>query len=118
VAFSTDGEALVTGDIEGVLRIWDVATGRLLLRLPEGPDGSVIRSVAFSPDGRVVAAAGDDSVVWLWNPTSGGLVGALRGHVNGINALAFAPDGTLLATASEDTTALLWEVNGLHRGHR
>ena len=51
---------LVTGSHDKTVRVWDLATGRLLrtLRLPidAGNEGKVY-AVALSPDGRTVAAA-------------------------------------------------------------
>ena len=34
IAFSPDGTRLVTGDLEGVIRFWDAATGRAILGFP------------------------------------------------------------------------------------
>ncbi|KAK2731274.1 hypothetical protein FQN57_003536 [Myotisia sp. PD_48] len=49
VAFSPDGSKIVSGSGDNTVRVWEVATGKLLQTL-EGHSGSVT-SVAFSPDG-------------------------------------------------------------------
>jgi WD40 repeat protein len=50
------------------VRIWRVADGALVARLPRREDTS---SVAFSPDGRWLATASDDGTVAVWHLTSG-----------------------------------------------
>jgi len=55
------GRYLVTGSDDKTVRVWELATGRLLrtLRPPIGAgDEGKIYAVAISPDGRLVAAGG------------------------------------------------------------
>jgi WD40 repeat protein len=61
-AFSRDGRFLVTGALDGALRVWDVDTRRLVSILPSGggsvldaePDPSARRLAAATSDGRVL----------------------------------------------------------------
>src|SRR5207253_9768894 len=55
VAFSPDGRLLATGTYEPALRLWDVASGKLIHRFDASTAGS-FNAVAFSPDGRMLAA--------------------------------------------------------------
>ena len=55
--FSPDGQRLVTGTFDGVVRLWDVVTGRaetVVLR-----DGTGAVQVEFSPDGQWVLAGSE-----------------------------------------------------------
>ena len=56
VAFSPDGKLLVAGDNNGHTYLWDVATGKLIVALPD-PGTKGVTSVACSPDNTTMAAA-------------------------------------------------------------
>lgn len=59
VAFSLDGSCALSGSHDHILKLWNVATGKLL-RTFEGHIGDVI-SVALSLDGSRVLSGGEDN---------------------------------------------------------
>jgi WD40 repeat protein len=110
-AFSPDGKRLASGSGNGLLLVWDVATGR-------DPAGARLRltdhkypvwSVAFDPEGkRLVSDAGGPVIV---RDAEGRVITTLEGHTQGVNQLAFSPDGKRLATASLDRTCKIWDTD-------
>lgn len=113
VAFSPDGQHLVTGSYDQLVRLWRVADG-VLVRSLAGHEGWV-RSVAFSPDGLLVASASDDNSVRLWRVHDGTVVRVLTEGLQGPSAVVFSPDGQLLATGGYDNFVHLWRVaDGVH----
>ena len=106
IRFRPDGRAITTRDINGVLHLWEVPSGKLLGQRPLDGDG-VTR---FSPDGRVVAAAGNLGVRLLAGDTLAPLPAGYLPHPDPINDVAFSPDGAFLLTAHESGSAQLWDV--------
>lgn len=67
VAFSPDGRALATGDANGAVRMWELATGSERFRL-DGHRGSVL-AVAFSPSGALLVSGSGDRSAVTWDAT-------------------------------------------------
>jgi serine/threonine protein kinase/WD40 repeat protein/tetratricopeptide (TPR) repeat protein len=106
VRFRPDNRAITTRDVNGVLRLWEIPSGKLLGQRPLDGDGMT----RFSPDGRVVAAAANLGVRLLDGDTLAPLPAGYLPHPDRINDVAFSPDGALLLTAHETGSAQLWDV--------
>lgn len=100
------GQSLVTASDDKTLRVWEVATGRLLrvLRPPigQGNEGKMY-AVAISPDGNTVAGAGWSGLEWdkthsvyLFDKSSGRMLKRITGLPQSIPHLSFSPDGRIL----------------------
>ncbi len=112
VAMSPDGKTLATASADDMVRLWDVATRRVLGEALVGHTDSVF-SVAFSPDGRTLASASADKTVRLWDVATRRALGdPLLGHNSYVDRVVFSPDGKMLASASHDKTVRLWDVAG------
>jgi tRNA A-37 threonylcarbamoyl transferase component Bud32 len=108
LTYSPNGRLLASGGADGVIKLWDVATGKDQGTL-EGHKGAV-ESLAFSPDGKTLASASADGTVRLWGVVSGKEKASLPGHPRGTGAVAFSPDGKTLAAGEFDGTVRLWDL--------
>ncbi|MBL8169177.1 MAG: serine/threonine protein kinase [Acidobacteria bacterium] len=106
VAFSPDGQQLVTGENEFGVRLWQVAPLRELGLL--GRHDGRVKSVAFSPDGLQVVSAGSDKVIALWNVASRQLVTRIGLHTAPVNAVDFSPNGQQLLSGGDDHSVRLY----------
>jgi WD40 repeat protein len=114
VAFSPDGATLAAACSDGVIRLWDVLSGRMRLTF-SGHMGAV-RRLAFAPDGRTLASLGVDNALKLWHPGTGQQLFTLATNADGLAGLAFARDGRLLVAGSRTqngagpSALLLWRA--------
>ncbi len=108
VAVSGDGGYIVSGSLDGTVRIWDAATGKELRKLRGGPER--VYSVAVSHDGQRIAAGLGDGAIRIWHLESGVEEATLQGHTDATLALAFDREDKRLVSGSYDGTMRLWDM--------
>lgn len=69
VAFSPDGQRIVSGSNDKTVRLWDV-NGQPIGQPFVGHEDWV-RSVAFSPDSQRIVSGSDDETIRIWDATTG-----------------------------------------------
>lgn len=107
--FSPDGNRVLTGCDDGIVRLWDLSGNRL--HRFEG-HGRAVTSVAFSPDGRSAVSGSLDRTIRLWDIESGTMELCLAGHAKAVLSVAIAPDGQHVLSGGADATLRLWEIEG------
>ena len=106
IAVSPDGKLLAAGSPEQLVRVWDIASGRLVTSSPQKV--RFLHALAFSPDGRLLAYADELGAIFLWDFAGQRPLRELVGHNGPVNMLAFSPDGRTLASGGMDHTIRLW----------
>lgn len=102
LAFSPEN-ALVAATSTGVLRWWEISTGRKLktLKVTEEEAKKGATAAAFSPDTKQIAYALLNRKIAFVNTTDGAVKITRGEHETNISTLAFSPDGQTLASGSE-----------------
>ncbi len=88
--FSADGQWLISGDSEGVVRRWSTATGALRQIFTSGK--AAIENLAFSADENSVFVSTVDNVTQQWNIQSGKLQRTFPYGLKNISATDFTGD--------------------------
>jgi WD40 repeat protein len=107
VAFSPDGNSIVTWGMGNDLRVWDPNSGRL--RYPPVHHRDKCHDVQFSLDGRFMALASYDRSVRVRELATGAVAAELPDHPDTVYSAGFSPDGQLLVTACRDRTIRVWD---------
>ncbi len=108
IVLSRNDLLVAGGSYDGTVKLWDVASGRLLVTL-RGHIGAV-SGVELSADGR---SSGKRPALTgtkrLWEAAPGGLaVTTLEGHTGGVLSVAPSAAGILVVSGGDDGTIRLW----------
>jgi WD40 repeat protein len=106
VALSADRLLLAGGDTDGMVRLWETRTGRLLAAL-KGHTAEV-HGVALSAEGNLLASGSADGTARFWDTGTRQPVGTCRAGV--IWGVVLSADGQLLVSGGTDGTVRLWET--------
>lgn len=106
IGFSHDGKSLFSGDFDGILRQWDLKTGKCA-QLTQAHEERII---ALSCGENIVASGGNDQVIKLWNLQTGEWLQTFEEHGGAISSICFIPHSTMFASASFDQTIKIWDI--------
>uniref|UniRef100_K7G6C6 Protein Atg16l2 n=1 Tax=Pelodiscus sinensis TaxID=13735 RepID=K7G6C6_PELSI len=110
VKFGPSSGVLATGGADKVIRLWNVAGGRLKdMQTLEGANGT-ITSIEFDPSGHQILAASYNKAVHLWHIRDCKSKETLTGHADKVTAAKFRSTRHQAVTGSRDRTVKEWDL--------
>jgi WD40 repeat protein len=114
IAFSPNSAILATGDSDpygigpGTVKMWDVATGKLLSQFTTkfvhgNPGYGTVFDVAFNPEGTLLATGNGNGLVQFWDVEKNTEYVGMTGVVGRGQGVAFSPDGKMFAASGHDS---------------
>jgi WD40 repeat protein len=108
LAWTREGDCLVTGYPDGTVAMWNARTAECAARF-DGHTES-INTVRISPDGELLLTASDDCTARLWDLDSRTVLRILR-HRSPVTSADFNDEGDRIVTTSFDMTAKIWSAS-------
>lgn len=108
IAFSRDGDFLLTGSLRMDGQLWSFPEGRRLG--PPMHSDAPVRGVAVHPEGKLFLTGCDDGSAVLWHRGNGNAAQRSLRHGVGVYSTVFSPDGKRVISAGLDNHAKLWDV--------
>ena len=113
VKFSANGNLLVSGGMDRLVRLWDI-NKMIQVGAAQEEHKATVCAAVLSHDGQMIASGCGAGTIKLWRSTN--LVHALAGitcHLAALRTLDFSWDGATLASGGEDKLVKLWNVTSL-----
>ena len=110
VAFNPNGSQLASGNTNGELVIWDIATSERLFTIQAHE--KTVWDIVYSPDGTQIVTGGGLGLIKVWNATTGDLVREIESGDNAIYDLAVYPlSGLVVASGPDSNRPKVWNLS-------
>ncbi|MEG4082768.1 WD40 repeat domain-containing protein [Microcoleus sp. POL10_C6] len=107
IALTPDGKQIVSGADDGILKVWDLATGKELRSL--SGHRNAVTAIIVTPDGKQVISGSKDGTLTVWNLARGEKLFTMTEPEYLIETIAVTSDSKWVTT-SGSTTANGWNI--------
>jgi WD40 repeat protein len=106
-AISQNGKTVLTIDDSGIVRSWDVVSGKIIYTIN---NKGIAYAIAFSNNTDIFAVGNATGTVQLWNGRSGQPIGPGWRHGGPITSVRFTHDGRGVVSSGFDGRVRIWPV--------
>jgi U4/U6 small nuclear ribonucleoprotein PRP4 len=111
LAVHPDGSLVATGDTGGIIRIWDIRSGKAILDFPKEHVDQVV-GLDFAQNGFSLASCSGDNSVRIFDLRKKENVDILTAHTKLVSSVKFGGQrGDTLMTAGYDCVARVWRTS-------
>jgi WD40 repeat protein len=122
ISLSFDESTVISGDISGQIRLWDLSSGTCIRTIEDAASGPIVSlfSSVNEENTKILASAAEAGTVKLWNYTDGSLIESHSIHeetqslddktltqIDQITSIALPPDDSILAIGTRGST---WRI--------
>mmetsp|Transcript_26346 Transcript_26346/g.39489 ORF Transcript_26346/g.39489 Transcript_26346/m.39489 type:complete len:546 (-) Transcript_26346:86-1723(-) len=111
VAFSPQGNLLVSGSFDETVKLWDVRSGECVATLPAHSDP--VTGVDFNRDGTCIVSSSHDGLIRIWDVSTGECLKTIYAEGNPpVTFVKYSPNGKFILSGTLDGKLRLWNVAG------
>ncbi len=111
LAFQSDSQVVATASVDGLARLWEVASGKPVAAWDAGQ--GELTAIAFAPRGGLLVTAGIN--LRLWDSRRTRLEMTLERHTKSVRDLKFSRDGHKLISVGDDQLMVDWDLKTLNQ---
>jgi WD40 repeat protein len=112
VMFNLDDSWMISGDLDGVLIVWDVKTGDPVKRIPHSGESMTIVGMATTPEVPFYAIGFMSGTIGIYNEHFAQPMVSFSAHSEFLMGMAVSPLDETIATVSQDKSAKVWALRG------
>lgn len=105
-AVSGDGNMLVTGGLDSVVRVWSLVQKKQIFTLHG--HNSEIQCLSLTADSQFIITGSNDASIRIWSINQKAQVGIFKGHNSGINTLCYFKNSNSVVSVDQEDVILIW----------
>lgn len=109
-SYNMSDKRIFAGNKDGKIQVWLKSNSSLIQVLNYTSSVTVLKLDKFETK---LASGHSNSMINIWNSSTGELIKTLSGHSSEITALAFVNEQKYLASGSKDGSIKIWDLNKL-----
>ncbi|HVS70654.1 MAG TPA: hypothetical protein VHQ47_05305 [Phycisphaerae bacterium] len=105
-----DGKTFASAGSDGTVKIWDIASGKLLQTIP-GPT-NIVRAMDYSSDGKRIAVGLQGGLIQILDVQGRKVLASWQAHDTGVDGVRFLPGDQQLISTGCDGNVRTWKTDG------